>query len=257
MLARLPSAIFTLPDEAPAPLHPCSASPNSDIAATITTRFCQTFQIPGQLSSKSPLALLPPSQQINADGLNQMDEKAFTRRVASHSVRIISSFRIRLAGFLAEIKATEKRIVSSALNIFGFGGASALQSTDTLAVKLANNLPDASRRDATPCSKYVEYKAAGAILCLWGRLPMDSTRLDSYTSLNFRLDVSCFVQLSHFSSRCPNFLPDVTDFVYTRMSHFSASCLNFRLVFSIFGWNCDVWKKSGTYRRKLIDLDEH
>lgn len=80
-------------------------------------------QIPGQLSSKSPLALLPPSQQINADGLNQMDEKAFTRRVASHSVRIISSFRIRLAGFLAEIKATEKRIVSSALNIFGFGGA--------------------------------------------------------------------------------------------------------------------------------------
>ncbi|KAK7573527.1 hypothetical protein V9T40_010718 [Parthenolecanium corni] len=50
--------------------------------------------------------------------------------------------------------------------------------------------------------------------------------------LNFRLDVSFFVQLSQFSAGCPIFRPAVSIFGW--MSHFSSSCLNFRLDVSFF-----------------------
>ncbi|KAK7582166.1 hypothetical protein V9T40_013611 [Parthenolecanium corni] len=49
---------------------------------------------------------------------------------------------------------------------------------------------------------------------------------------NFRLVVSIFVQMSHFSSRCLNFRPDVSFIV--QISQFSSRCLIFRLDVPIF-----------------------
>ncbi|KAK7604237.1 hypothetical protein V9T40_004510 [Parthenolecanium corni] len=52
--------------------------------------------------------------------------------------------------------------------------------------------------------------------------------------LNFRLDVSFYVQLVKFSAGCLIFRLDVSFFGW--MSHFTSSRLNFRLDVSFFGW---------------------
>ncbi|KAK7571196.1 hypothetical protein V9T40_014800 [Parthenolecanium corni] len=62
--------------------------------------------------------------------------------------------------------------------------------------------------------------------------------------LNFRQDVSFFVQLSRFSSSCLNFRPGVSIFV--QLSQFSSSYLNFRPAISIFvqlsqfSYSCEI-----------------
>ncbi|KAK7591277.1 hypothetical protein V9T40_002890 [Parthenolecanium corni] len=55
---------------------------------------------------------------------------------------------------------------------------------------------------------------------------------DKSCCLNFRLDVSIFGWMSHFSAGCLNLRLDVACFGW--MSQFSAGCLNFRLDVSLF-----------------------